>query len=292
LLPTAQHGVVTYRTGLQVDIDGAANAYSVDGALGSATNGGALDHICSGANDLAVQQGRLRNKYPHLDHPASAKCLADYKRLRDAGFPACSSGECMRFYGVVSTKRPCAVKGDTNDKWCGEPIRQKDGNGNESAFYVSATSYQRKGAAAEDQSGYPDARYVPYLVYDSARLLKFNLKVGDLALIAWKGRATFAVYGDSGSHLCEASLATHNRLYGKPDADWVNWLTLGVPSGAEVVAFPDSAKFLTTFPAVRPGVPTPGQQIYDSGVQAITAAGGPAILNLVGLTSMDAISKE
>src|SRR5579863_564746 len=76
---------------------------------------------------------------------------------------------------------------------CGVPVRQKDAKGNDSVYYVSTTSWSRPGAREDDQSGFPDARYVPYLVYDSAKLKPLGLNLGDLALIAWKGRATFAV---------------------------------------------------------------------------------------------------
>jgi len=149
------------------------------------------------------------------------------------------------------------------------------------------------GFVDDDQSSYPDARYVPYLVYDGARLKNFGVVVGDLALVAWKGRATFAVYGDSGNHLCEASVATHNRLLGKPDSDWVNWRHYDVASGALVAAFPGSGKkYMAAYPEHRDGAAPPGQLIYEAGMKALSAVGEESILKLVGLTSVDAIAKE
>ena len=291
--PSIENGVVTYRTGLQVDIDGAANAYGVDGGF-SARPGGALDHICSGANVLTLSRGKtLTNKYPDFSVAGSSQhCLADYQRLRDAGFPPCTSGECMEFYGVHSSARPCSAQNVSGAGNCGIPVRQKDASGQPQPYYVSTTSWSKPGAREDEQEGFPDARYVPYLVYDRDKLHPLGLALGDLGLIAWKGRSTFFVYGDSGDHLCEGSLATHNRLHGKADAEWVNWQALGVPSGALVIAFPGSGRYLTEFPALKTQGPSPAHLVYEAGLKALDAAGGDKLLPLVGLSSRDTIAKE
>jgi len=199
--PKAERHVVTYRTGLGIDIDGSPNAYGVDGDRSPAP-GGALDHICNGGSVLAAQPDKtLKNKYPNFRIPGSSQnCLADYRKLRDANFPGCDSGLCMKFFGLQSSERACRYRnGPAKGSDCGLPLRQKNADGTVSAYYVSVTPYHRNGAREDDQTGYPDARYVPYLVYDPSVLRPLGVKIGDLALVAWKGRATFAVYGDGGN---------------------------------------------------------------------------------------------
>jgi hypothetical protein len=198
----------------------------------------------------------------------------------------------MQFYGLLGSARSCSITGAVGAGACGVPVRQRDANGSDTAYYVSTTSWHRPGALESDQSGFPDARYVPYLVFDSAKFKPFGVELGDLALIAWRGHATFAVYGDSGNHLCEGSLATHNRLYGKPDAAWVDWSTLGVPSGARVIAFPHSAHFLAQFPQNTQSGPSPGALLYKAGSDALDALGGDKLLPLVGLSNRDSIARN
>jgi hypothetical protein len=274
-------GLVIYQNGFEVDIDGAPNAYHINGS--NDANGG-LEHICSGADINELKDGELVNRYPSFAVPGSSgRCLQDYITLRDAGFPACNTGLCARFYGVVSSNR-------------GVPVRQADAQGHPLDFYISATSWHRHAAADTDQSAYLDARFVPYLVYDKSRLSPLGIRLGDIALVAWQGRATFAIFGDGGTHLNEASVATLDRLHGDPDSDRPNWRTLGVDRGATVIAFSNSSALIDgSFPMPRTvdATTTAAKQIAAAGFQALQRAGGSdAILVCAGLTGEGQIAKE
>ena len=87
-------------------------------------------------------------------------------------------------------------------------------------------------------------------------------------------------------------MATHNRLRGKPDGEWVDGSRLGVPSGALAMAFPHSAHLLSTFPRQTQGGPSAGEIVYKAGLEALEAAGGDRLLPLVGLRNRDAIAKN
>jgi hypothetical protein len=287
--------LVVYRNGFEVDIDGAPNAYHVTGS--NRPPAGGLEHICSGADLYDVRDGQLVNRYPNFAVPGSSEhCRVDYLALKEAGFPPCSTGKCIRFYGVVSSNRACGFPPHVNDQGCGVPVQQRSEQDQPLDFYVSATSWHRSGAAPTDQSAYLDARYVPYLVYDRSRLEKLGINLKDLALVAWQGRATFAIYGDGASHLNEASVATLNRLHGKADTDQPNWHALVIETGATIVAFPNSAGLVDAgFPAkVSPGASaTPAKQVIAAGQEAVRRAGGSdAILGCLGLTNEDPIVTE
>jgi hypothetical protein len=77
-------GLVVYRTDLEVDIDGAPNAYHINGSNDPQTGG--LEHICSGADIDTVQGGSLVNKFPDFSVPGSSEqCRQDYLQLREGG---------------------------------------------------------------------------------------------------------------------------------------------------------------------------------------------------------------
>ncbi|WP_369065489.1 hypothetical protein [Burkholderia gladioli] len=216
--------VVAYRSGVQLDDDGAPNAYHVGKPDGTHDDG--LDSICVAGDVLEYQSGVLQNKYaeggsigklggkvPGSMLSATQSCKLDYLAIKKAGFPPCGEGHlCMRWYGVEHTKRSCGFN-KVDDDGCGEPIRQSDASGKEAQFYLSTNILRRPHSPSDTrvQSDYANAAKVPYVVIPGKTHLPISTQwaAGDLAVVLWHRRIGFAVVGDVGGagKLGEASRA-------------------------------------------------------------------------------------
>jgi len=295
-------GAVTYRTGFLVDIDGAPNTYHSSGLVNSDPSVGGLDLICNAGNVSTLKSGHLVNLYPDFSVGGSSQnCLNDYRNLRAAGFPECSEGKkCMDFYAVaLEEQRSCHNDNDKSQKkTCGLPVLQVNAIGKPTLFYVSATAWSRHGGKPDNPDTYLDARYIPYIVYDRQQLAQFGIEKGDLAVVAWKGHATFAIYGDAGGHLCEASAGTLDRLKGRDDSDFPKLSSLGIAGGATVIALQGSKAFLDlSFPEYHPEDPgdTAGHQLYIAGKKALEALGAGSearVLKVLGIANIGQISAK
>jgi hypothetical protein len=265
-------GPVLFRSGLAVNADGAPNAYH-RGIGPNVTDPGLLN-ICNGADVLERRGNSLVNRYPDFGVPGSSqRCKADYFTLRNRGFPTCDTGLCLRIYGFVATPRACGF-GRGND--CGVPVAQTDGKGQPTDFWISATSWFDHARPATDPARYLDARFIPHIVLPGGEGGPFGtargVRLGDLALLAWQGRATFAVFADAGpsSKLGEASPAAINRLRGQADSPTRRGAPIPPATPVTTLLFPGTRQLL------GPGIPADAAAIRQAGDRALAAAGGLA----------------
>ena len=130
-------GVVAFSSGLNVNADGAPNAYHR--VLGPGVKDSGLLHICNGVAVLERDaNGRMVNRYPDFSVDGAARqCKADVFALQERGFPSCDTGECLRIFGFFAPPRSCG-SGGSND--CGVPPFATDANGAPTEFFVSTTS--------------------------------------------------------------------------------------------------------------------------------------------------------
>ena len=219
---------VLFRSGLEIDFDGAPNAYH-KGNIDESVDPG-FDHICNGGTVLEFKNGRLVDKYgsggsvgklggidPNTGIGRSKLCKLDYIALRDKGFPSCSSSQnCMLFYGIKVQARACGYEnpfGGPNDMRCGVPILQRDDKGELRDFYLTTTAYRRPNANSDSlkQSDYVDAAKIPYIVMPGGQKLPGNIpyEQGDIAVVVRGKHIAYAIIGDAGpsKKIGEASAA-------------------------------------------------------------------------------------
>jgi hypothetical protein len=262
-------GPVAFRSALQVNMDGAPNAYHR--VLGPTTPDPGLLHICNGVDVLELREGRLANRYPDFSVPgSSARCKADVFALQQAGYPACSTGTCLRIYGFAATPRECGPGQGGRD--CGVPIQARGPDGQATGFFVSTTSLQG-GFATDDPRRYVDARFIPHIALpggDAGPFAAHGVQLGDIALLVRGGRAVFAVFADGGPRgkLGEASGAAINRLNGVADSP--NRRPAPLPNDVTTLILPGSRALLAEMP------PRSARAIADAGQKALEAAGGRA----------------
>lgn len=283
-----ESGIVAFASGLNVNADGAPNAYHR--VIGPTTRDPGLLHICNGVSVLERSAGgRMVNRYPDFSVAgASARCKADVFDLQEKGFPACDSGACLRIFGFFAPPRSC---GPGRDSECGVPLMATDAQGQPTPFFVSTTSLADPRFAAADPRRYLDARTVPHFVLPGGESGPFGrqhgVRLGDIALIVRGGRGVFAVFGDAGpaDKLGEASPAVITRLNGQPDA--MNSLPRAIASGVTTLVLPGSRSLLSEMP------PRSAKVIAAAGDRALAAAGGlAAFASCPGLGSTIAIARE
>ena len=274
-------GVVAFSSGLNVNADGAPNAYHR--VLGATTRDPGLLHICNGVAVLERgADGRMVNRYSNFSVPGtSARCKADVFALQERGFPACDSGECLRIFGFFAPPRSC---GAGRAAECGVPPFATDAGGAPTEFFVSTTSLFDPAFAATDPRRYLDARNVPHFVLPGGESGPFGtrhgVRLGDLALIVQGNRGVFAVFGDGGpaGKLGEASPAVLTRLAGAPDV--TSRLPSAITAGVTTVLFAGSRSALAEMP------PRSARVIAEAGQRALAAAGGlPAFAGCLGLNN-------
>lgn len=264
---------VAFRSSLQVNPDGAPNAYHR--VLGPTKRDPGLLHICNGASILERRNGHMVNRYPQIggndkeaSRTASIACKADFFVLQQQNFPECSTGVCARIFGFYAPARTC---GPGRDPECGVPEMARDASGQETPYFVSTTSLVDGSFDVTDPRRYLDSRTIPHFVLPGGENGKFaqrySIKLGDVALRLHGGRGVFAVFGDGGpaGKLGAASPAAINRLLGKPDS---------------MTSIPGALSEVTTL--VLPGTrgrfsempPRSARLIAEVGRQALQAAGG------------------
>lgn len=208
---------VLFRSGLEIDYDGAPDAYHKGNIDGSADSG--LDHICNGGTILEFKNGRLVDKYgtngsigslggvdPKTGIGRSKLCKLDYIALRDQKFPPCSPTQnCMLFFGIKVEARVCGYDNPfdgPDDKRCGVPILQRDDKGNRRDFYLTTTAHHRPGTDTSSlrQSDYVDAAKIPFVVMPGGQKLPGNIpyEQGDIAVVVRGKHISYAIIGDAG----------------------------------------------------------------------------------------------
>ena len=279
--PTAP---LVLRSGLAGSLDGAPNAYHRANADLGRDEG--LAHICYAVNILVRRGDRLVNRYPKDildDLPSRTRCKAEYVALRDAGFPDCASGRCLRILRLAATPRSCdrpiEGTGPGIRQDCGLPALQVDRADAPNGFYVSATALSA--GPADRQGSHLDARFIPYIALPPETGRPQGAALGDLALVVWQGRASFAVWGNV-AEAGEASVATLLRLRGAERLDDPRRraldLGIGPEAPATTILLPGTCGL---FEGALPR--TPGA-VIAAGRQAADRFGGvDALLRLAGI---------
>jgi hypothetical protein len=288
---------VAYTSKVDRDDDGAPTAYH-RGMADSGSDPG-LDHICVGGSVLEFADGQLKDRYgtggsvgqlsgkdPKTGASRSQMCKADYIAIRDAGFPACGPGHlCMIWYGIAAAPRDCGYPssfGGAKDRRCGAPVRTLDVRGEPTDYYLTTTALRRPGAPGDSavQSDYVDAARVPYIVLPGGLNLPVATpwSVGDIALVAWKGRSVYAVVGDTGpgNKIGEASRAALSAL-----SDGKSVAAIDISDPATTLVFPGTAVRL------KDRWPLTAADIAAEGAKLVQAAGGTqALANCPGLAGI------
>jgi hypothetical protein len=173
---------------LNVDADGAPNAYRVDGQ--------GLSHTCDGV--VAIQNGRWVT--PRSDKANwEAKCNAAWKLAQATG-----DYRQVAIFGFAT--------GQNN-----RPRVQQDGDPLPGLGYVSTTSVEISEAPQGAQRRYVDSNQIPYVVLPSSVIKKYVVRPADLAIVyrPATGAVAFAVHGDQGG-LGEGSIKLHMELGSDP----------------------------------------------------------------------------
>jgi hypothetical protein len=232
-------GAVLFATqGLQVDADGAPNSYLVDG------NG--LSPTCDGV--VGLVGGRPVN-------PPARGWLAI---CRNAWARAQASGDYsgVRIFGFLADKR-------TN-----VPYIQQQGDPLPGKAYVSTTTMSIPGSPETSQRHWVDAVKVPYIVLTAGFASRFNVALGDVAVVysTATGKAAFAVFADTGPALGEASVMTHFALGGHPVAkqSGIDRAEVGLGGKVTTVVFPGSKATATAdMDAWVQNIDAVGTQAFD-----------------------------
>jgi len=174
---------------LRVDADGAPNSYRVDG------NG--LSDTCDGIVALDAQGKRIT---PKTDPTGwVAKCRAAWEQAK-----ASNDYSHVAIFGFMTDKQ-------------NRPLIQGPGDPLPGEAYIS-TSVAMPGTPSETQRHYVDAAAIPYVVLPGSFVSQHGIKAGTVAVVYRKktDKFAFAVYGDAGSDLGEASVRLHQDLGSDP----------------------------------------------------------------------------
>ena len=182
-------GAVLFTSGvLNVDADGAPNAYLLDGK--------GLSYTCDGV--VAVENGK---RVTPKTHPKDwqQKCNASWALATKTG----------DYRGV-------AIFGFQTDK-NNRPLLQEEGDPVPGKAYISATSVVIPGMPEGTQRRYVDALKIPYIVLPPAFVSKYEVKPGTVSVVYRKktNSYAFAVFADSGD-IGEASVKLHQDLGSTP----------------------------------------------------------------------------
>jgi hypothetical protein len=246
-------GALAYTARLDVDVDGAPNAYHPDDRAG-----GALDTLCHAGTAVLPDGARV---------PGDEDCtrfLAAYREARagewtDAGRPR------IEWVGIA-----------TRDAERFVPCVQADGPYR--GFFVGQTHLTADaGKAVCDPARYLDATRVPFFVLPTASrfVSDLGMKLGDLGVAYYPetGRVVAAIFGDTGppTKLGEGSLALARALRAAPaDAP----AQPGAVEAATIEA--EDGVFMLLFPGSSPGPPYTEERIARAGAERLERWGGRA----------------
>jgi hypothetical protein len=246
-------GALAYTARLEVDVDGAPNAYHPDDRAG-----GALDTLCNAGTAVLPDGSRISGDED------CARFLAAYRSARAAGWTDASKPR-IEWVGLA-----------TRDSERFVPCVQDEGPYR--GFFVGQTHLTADATAAVcAPARYLDATRVPFFVLPTGSrfVTDLGMKLGDLGVAYYPetGRIVAAVFGDTGppTKLGEGSLALAWAVRGeKLDAP-------AQPGAAEAATIEDSdGVFIVLFPASSPGPPFTAERIARAGAERLERWGGRA----------------
>ena len=191
---TLKGSALKFSRPLEINMDGAPNAYHIDGRPA-----GALDTLCNAGRGISSIHGK---------YEGSAHCgqfLEDVKAAKQAGWHADPR---IEWYGIA-----------TVDAAHNEPAVQTEGPFK--GYFVSTTRLENTDFKVTDPRRYLDSRIVPFLVIPgkSAFFSQGKVSLGNVAFVydPKSKRETFAIAGDLGpsQKLGEGSIALAAAIGGK-----------------------------------------------------------------------------
>lgn len=206
-------GVFVYTTDvLNVDADGAPNAYRLDGK--------GLSFTCDGM--VAIESGR---------------------RITPGDYPNTWEGKCIRAWTAARANGDYStldIFGLLKDEH-GTPVVQSDSDPFPGEAFVSTTSMQLRDQPADTQRRYVDATAIPYIVLPTTFA---GANLGSVAAVyrPKTGGVSFAVFADTGGELDEASIKLHLEIGGNPivKINGVNRAKQTIDDRVIVAVFPNS----------------------------------------------------
>lgn len=173
---------------LNVDADGAPNAYRLDGK--------GLSYTCDGV--VAIENGkRVTPKSDPVNW--QAKCNAAWKKARE-----------------TNDYRGVAIFGFATDS-SNRPLVQGPGDSLPGEAFITTTSVSVPGTPVGTQRQEIDASNIPYVVLPAAVVKKYSIPPASIALVYRPStdKLAFAIYGDNGN-LGEGSVKIHFELGSDP----------------------------------------------------------------------------
>jgi hypothetical protein len=250
-------GLVTFKTNIDVNTDGALQSYKIDDLGFFLPNGklqtnSALNTICNGVNIRRANHAKLFG---------AAQCrqlIDEFKRIRDLGW--LRDGEnYVEFYAIArvpGTESPAPAKSR------GKPC-EKDG------FYVSQVARAMDASKPVcDPEHWVDALRIPAIVLPlDDRMKATGVALHDLAIIRLaNGKRVGAIVGDTNpSVIGEATVIAAMRLRDMttPPANYRATVALALPA-AEYVVFPGTKGQLAHLSnASDPDIQAKAQALFD-----------------------------
>lgn len=224
-------GLVTFRTNIDVNTDGALQSYKIDDLGFFLPNGklqtnSALNTICNGAKIRRPDHSVL------YDHKSCGNLIREFKRIRDFGW--LRDGEnYVDFYAIA---RIPDTEGPAGSKNRGKPC-EKDG------YYVSQVARALDASKPVcDPEHWVDALRIPAIVLPlDNRMKATGVQLHDLAIIRLpNGKQVGAIVGDTNPNVIgEATVITNMKLSGMTavPANYRATVALQIPA-AEYIVFP------------------------------------------------------
>jgi hypothetical protein len=254
------HGVVVtklqgsafkFHRPLAINIDGAPNAYHINGRPA-----GALDTLCNAGRAISSVHGT----YEGAEN--CGQFLKDVAAAQEIGW---HGDPRIEWYGIA-----------TVDETHNEPVVQIDGPFK--GYFVSTTAFENTAFNATDPRRYLDSRLVPFIVLPrkSAFFSSGGAKLGSIAFVydSKSQRSAFAIAGDLGpaKALGEGSIALAAAIKGKA----IDPATLTSKQAAALAIGEPIVTIL--FPGTMVQAPFDRAQIDAAGVAAAEAFGGLDLL--------------
>ena len=248
-----------FRSSLEINIDGAPNAYHVKGRPF-----GALDTLCNAGKAISS----VRGTYQGMED-----CGAFLEDVKSAEATGWHGDPKIEWYGIA-----------TKDAAHNEPLVQSDGP--YKGYFVSITAYENSAFDASDPRHYLDSRMVPFVVLprDSHFFSKGDAfsdggaALGNVAFVydPASQRHAFAIVGDLGptKALGEGSIALAAALRGQT----IDPATL---TGRQAAALALSGPIVTVvFSGTKVEAPYDRAQIDSAGATVAERMGGLDALKL------------
>lgn len=247
-------GLVTFKTNVDVNSDGALQSYKIDD-LGFLENGhiqtnSALNTICNGVNIRRPDHGVL------FGVKQCVSLIQEFKRIRDFGW--LRDGEnYVEFYAIARIPGT-----ETAGKSRGKPC-EKDG------YYVSQVARAMDSSKPVcDPDHWVDALRIPAIVLPlDAKMKATGVALHDLAVIRLaNGKRVGAIVGDTNPAVIgEATVIANMRLKGmtSPPANYRATVALAIDA-AEYVVFPGTRGIIGNLSnASDPDIQDKANELYD-----------------------------